>query len=137
MDGRVLSFTLCLALLATVLFGLAPLARASRIQPMTALRGGRHGNPRALLGGTNGILVVSEIALALSLLVGAGLLTRSFASFFLWDPGIDKEHLLVVSNSSMTGGYQSSAAIMSLYRTLDEELGVEPMEELQAFYNEL
>jgi predicted permease len=122
MNLTVLLFTLGLAVLATLLFGIAPLARASRIRPMLALRGGRHGKPQGPLGGMNGILVVSEVALALALLVGAGLLTRSFASFFRWDPGIDREHLLIVSNSSMTGRYQTSADIINLYRSLDEQL---------------
>lgn len=126
MDGRVLAFTLFLAVAATVLFGIAPLARTSQIQPMMALRGGRHGKPRSRLGGLNGALVISEVALALALLVGAGLLTRSFASFFRWEPGIDREHLLVVSNSSSTGDYQSEEAIINLYRTLDRQLASIP-----------
>jgi len=122
MDVPVLIFTLGLAILSTLLFGIAPLARASRIKPMLALRGGRHGKPRSPLGGLNGALVISEVALALALLVGAGLLTRSFASFFRWDPGIDREHLLIVSNSSNTGAYQTREAITNLYRNLDERL---------------
>jgi putative ABC transport system permease protein len=122
MDVRVFGFTLGLAVLATLLFGIAPLARASRINPMLALRGGRHGKPRSPLGGLNGALVISEMALALALLVGAGLLTRSFASFFRWDPGIDREHLLIVSNSSTTGAYETTQAIINLYRTLDDQL---------------
>ncbi len=125
-DLPVLLFTLGLALLATLLFGMAPLARARRIQPMTALRGGRHGTARGPLGGMNGILVVSEVALALALLVGAGLLTRSFASFYQWDPGIDREHLLVFSNFANPGDYRDSEAIVNLYRTLDAELASLP-----------
>ena len=126
MDLPVLLFTLGLAVLATLLFGIAPLARASRIRPILALRGGRHGNPRKRLGGLNGALVISEVALALALLVGAGLLTRSFASFFRWEPGIDREHLLIVSNSSSTGSYQTGEALINLYRTLDEQLDALP-----------
>jgi putative ABC transport system permease protein len=126
MDERVLLFTLALAVMATLLFGMAPLARASRIRPMLALRGSRHGKARTPLGGMNGILVISEVALALALLVGAGLLTRSFASFFRWDPGIDREHLLIVSNSSMTGSYETTASLISLYRTLDGRLAAMP-----------
>jgi len=121
-DLPVLLFTLGLGILATLLFGVAPLARASRIQPILALRGGRHGKPRSPMGGLNGALVVSEVALALALLIGAGLLTRSFASFFRWEPGIDREHLLVVSNSTSTGTYQTQEAIINLYRALDEQL---------------
>ena len=122
MDGQVLAFTLGLAILAALLFAAAPLATASRIRPMQALRGSRHGRGRRPMGGINGILVVSEVALALALLVGAGLLTRSFAAFYQWDPGIDREHLLVASASVATGAYQGNDAIISVYRALDEQL---------------
>jgi putative ABC transport system permease protein len=122
MDGQVLAFTLGLAILATLLFGIAPLAWASRIRPMQALRGKRHGKGRGPMGGINGILVISEVALALALLVGAGLLTRSFTAFYRWDPGIDREHLLVVSASVATGAYQGTDAIMNVYRAMDEQL---------------
>jgi putative ABC transport system permease protein len=121
-NGQVLGFTLGLAVLATLLFGLAPLARASRIKPMEALRRSRHGKGRKPLGGINGVLVVSEVALALALLVGAGLLIRSFAAFNRWDPGIDQDHLLVASTSVATGTYQGEEAVIDIYRTLDEEL---------------
>lgn len=126
MDGPVLAFTLLLSILATLLFGLAPLARATRVHPMAAIRSGQQGRSRRILGGANGILVVTEVAFALALLVGAGLLTRSFISFHQWEPGIDREHLLVVSNSSMTGAYQGGEAIINLYRSLDERLASLP-----------
>jgi putative ABC transport system permease protein len=121
-DVPVLLFTLGLAAIATLLFGIAPLARVSRICPMLALRRARHGNPGGRLGGLNGALVISEVAFALALLVGAGLLTRSLASFFRWEPGIDREHLLIVSNTSSTGGYETGDAIINLYRQLDDKL---------------
>jgi predicted permease len=70
----------------------------------------------------NGVLVVSEVALALALLVGAGLLTRSFASFYRWNPGIDRDHILVVSNFSNPGDYQTTQSLLNLYRTLDAEI---------------
>jgi predicted permease len=121
-DGQVLAFTLGLAVLATLLFGIVPLARASRIRPMAALRRSRHGKGKGPMGGMNGILVISEVALALALLVGAGLLTRSFAAFYQWDPGFDREHLLVASVSVATGAYQGDQAVLGVYRALDEEL---------------
>lgn len=122
MNGEVLAFTLGLAVVATLLFGTAPLARASRIRPMEALRRTRHGKGKGPLGGMNGILVVSEVALALALLVGAGLLTRSFASYYQWNPGIDQDHLLVFSTSVATGSYQGDEAVIGIYRTLDQEI---------------
>ncbi|MGD2120225.1 MAG: ABC transporter permease [Gemmatimonadota bacterium] len=122
MDGQVLAFTLGLAVLATVLFGIAPVARASRIRPMDSLRQSRHGKRRGVVGGLNGILVIAEVTLALALLVGAGLLTRSFVAFNQWDPGIDREHLVVFSTFAATSAYQNNDAVMNLYRTLDQEL---------------
>jgi predicted permease len=89
---------------------------------MEALRKTRHGKGRGPLRGMNGVLVVSEIALALALLIGAGLLTRSFAAFYQWDPGINRDELVVFSATSTTGSYDSGDAIMNLYRTLDAEL---------------
>jgi len=121
-DGRVLAFALGLSFLSTLLFGLAPLTRASRVTPMHAIRGGRHGGTAGMLGGANRALVVSEVALALALLVGAGLLIRSFAAFYRWDPGIDRDHLLTVSVSATTGRYQGNDAVLDLYQTLDEHL---------------
>jgi putative ABC transport system permease protein len=55
-------------------------------------------------------------------LVGAGLLTRSFAAYYRWDPGIDREHLLVVSTSVATGAYQTTDAVLNVYRAIDDEL---------------
>ena len=89
---------------------------------MEALRRSRHGKRKGPVGGVNGILVISEVALALALLVGAGLLTRSFAAYYGWDPGFDREHLLVTSVSVTTGAYQSTDAVLDVYRTLDAEL---------------
>jgi predicted permease len=126
MDWTVLAFTLGLAVLTTLLFGLAPLARAARIRPMVALRGGRHGKVGGRSVGANEALVVTEVALALALLVAAGLLVRSFASFHRWDPGFQREHLLTVSLTATTGAYESREAILNLYRTLDQELEALP-----------
>ncbi len=89
---------------------------------MEALRRTRHGKRKGPLGGMNGILVVSEVALALALLVGAGLLTRSFASYYQWDPGIDQDQLLAFSTSVATGSYQSNEAVLEIYRTLDQQI---------------
>ncbi len=126
MDSTVLAFTLGLAVLATLVFGLAPLARASLLQPMQALRRERLGRPRGRLGGLNGALVVSEVALALALLVGAGLLARSFTSFLRWDPGFERENLLVFQAFLPMDKYQDSEARLRLMNTLQEEVQALP-----------
>jgi putative ABC transport system permease protein len=96
-DGRVLAFTLSVSLLAGVLFGLVPAWRASRIDLYNVLKD----TGRSLLGGSGGrrlrsALVVTEVALALILLVGAGLLTRTLAAYSSVDPGFRVEHVLTM-----------------------------------------
>jgi putative ABC transport system permease protein len=84
---RVLGFALGASLLTALLFGLAPAARAAATDPNDALRGGaRAGTGRARRLVRHGI-VVGEIALALVLLVGAGLLVRSFVTLLEVDRG--------------------------------------------------
>jgi predicted permease len=93
-DQRVLLFTTLASTAAGVLFGLVPALRASRLDQQAALRargpGASVGHHRA-----QGVFVVVEIALALVLLVGAGLMIRSVATVLRVDPGFNADHLLV------------------------------------------
>ena len=89
LDLRVFAYTLCLAVATGLLFGLLPALQASRVEIASALRrGGRDTGPS---GGNraNRLLVAGEVALAVVLLVGAGLLTRSLQSLQQVDPGFD------------------------------------------------
>jgi putative ABC transport system permease protein len=94
-DWRVFSFALGIGALSSVLFGLAPAFQASNPQLVDALKeGGRTG-----IGGAKGqrmrnSLVVAEVALALVLLVGAGLMMRSFMHLQKTDIGMDPSHTL-------------------------------------------
>jgi predicted permease len=93
-DERVLLFTIVASLGAGVLFGLVPALRASRLDQQAALR---ERGPRASgrQHRTQRVFVVVEIALALVLLVGAGLMIRSLAAVLRMDPGFNAQHLLV------------------------------------------
>jgi putative ABC transport system permease protein len=94
-DSAVFAFGLGITSLVGLLVGLAPALRASRSDPHNALQQ----NSRTTAGGhqlTRRVLVVSEIALALVLLVGAGLLLRSLEHLFGIDPGFDSTHLLTM-----------------------------------------
>jgi putative ABC transport system permease protein len=95
-DARVLLFTLVVAVLTGVVFGLAPATQAARGVPNEDLKdGGTRGGsagPRARR--TRDLLVAAEVAVALVLLVGAGLLLRSFSALSHVDNGIDTHNLL-------------------------------------------
>jgi putative ABC transport system permease protein len=92
-DTPVLLFTLGAAVLTGILFGLAPaLSTSSPRLNETLKEGGR--NPTGGRQRLRSVLVVSEVALSLVLLLGAGLLIRSFARLRAVDPGINTEHVL-------------------------------------------
>ena len=95
-DARVLLFTFFASLFTAVLFGLIPAFRLSLVDLQNALKQG------SLRGGVGGhqtlrrIFVVAEVALALLLSVGAGLMLRSFARLTSTDPGFTTDHLLTM-----------------------------------------
>lgn len=96
-DVGVLAFTLAVAILTGLLFGLAPAAGAGRQQLVDSLKEGGRGHTAGLRGRRlRGVLVVSEVALALVLLVGAGLMLRSFARLHESDPGYDPDGVLTM-----------------------------------------
>jgi putative ABC transport system permease protein len=94
-DLRVLAFALVMTLGTAVVFGLAPASQSWRADVQTALKTVRGVADPARLRLRSG-LIVSEIALALTLLVGAGLLLRSFAAILAIDPGFQKEGVVAL-----------------------------------------
>ncbi len=98
-DGRVLVFTLAVSLAASLLFGLAPALQASRVDLNDTLKQGGRGTIGAHGGRLRGALVVAEIAISMVLLVGAGLLIRSFERLTRMELGFRPDHLLVMQTS--------------------------------------
>jgi len=96
-DGRVLAFTLVLSLLTALLFGLAPALQLSRADLQTSLRDSGRSSPGVARRRLRELLVASQVALALVLLIGSGLLIRSFAQVARVDPGFRTEQLLTMS----------------------------------------
>jgi putative ABC transport system permease protein len=95
-DARVLLFTFLASLFTTVVFGLAPALRLSRVDLQNALK---QGTLRGGVGGHQSLrrfFAVAEVALALLLSVGAGLMLRSFARLISVDPGFSPEHVLTM-----------------------------------------
>ncbi len=116
-DARVLGFTLLVSLLTGLLFGSAPAWQAARLDLQTALKDGG----RALTGGharLRGVLVVAEVALALVLLLGAGLLVRSFARVLSVSPGFETGNLVTMSIPAASARYADQAAVSAFYQQL-------------------
>lgn len=106
-NGAVFAFTLLVALAAGMLFGLAPALHAVRTDLNDSLRdGGRGSTAGGRSQGLRSALVVGEVALASVLLIGAGLMLRSFVNLLRSDPGFRPEHLLTAGISLPDATYK-------------------------------
>jgi predicted permease len=126
-DGTVAAFTLGVSLLAGVLFGLVPAVQVTRSGVFGSLReGGRgalSGRGSARMRNT---LVVAEMALAVMLLAGAGLLIRSFVRLQSVDPGFRTEGALSFTLSLPEAAYRGEPARAAFYDRLQERLAALP-----------
>jgi len=95
-DAKVLAFTSVVALLTSLLFGLAPALKISQTQPGAALKEGRSASGGLSGRRLRGLLLITEFSLAVLLLAGAGLLLRSFSKLQAVDPGFDPARVLLV-----------------------------------------
>jgi predicted permease len=127
LDGRVLLYTLVLALAATILFGLIPALQASKTDRMAALKD-RTGAPTgsARWYGLRGILVMVQVALSLVALAGAGLFIHSLRNAQQVDPGFEVKHELVMSVDLGAEKYAQPQA-EAFYRDVVERLRALPL----------
>ena len=95
-DGMVLGFIVGLSFLTGIVSGLAPALRSSAVNLMDSLKSGAQGAPGRSRHRISDVLVVSQAALALVLLVGAGLMLNSFVRLVRVDPGFQSDHLLTI-----------------------------------------
>jgi predicted permease len=124
-DAQVLLFTLGIAILTGLLFGIAPAYSASRGDVNDALKDGARGSSGGG-GGMRRALVASEIAIALVLLIGAGLLMRSFARLRAIDPGFDAHNVLSMTVSVAGRPEYVGTARENLYQTILDRVGAVP-----------
>jgi putative ABC transport system permease protein len=125
-DRAVLVFTGALSVLTGLIFGIIPaLTRARPALNETLKEGGRTGAAFGS-GRVRGALVVSEVALSLALLVGAGLLIKSFWRLTQVDPGFQPDHLLTMNVSLIGEKYKETGQVISFFRELPARLGAAP-----------
>ena len=125
-DARVLLFTLVISVAVGILFGVAPALKMSLANPQKSLResgrgvsGGRHRVQR--------VFVVAEMAMALVLLAGAGLMIRSLMRLWSVDPGFNPHNVMTVGVSLPPSMMSASPdAIRAAFREFDSKIGAIP-----------
>lgn len=130
MDWRVLGFTLTVSLLTGVVFGLFPAMAASKADLNLALKeSGSRSGTGFRQARARSLLVVSEVSLAVVLLIGAALLIRSFLALRAVNPGFDAHHVLTMEMSLNGDRFEKAASVAQLVRAgrdrLSEIAGVE------------
>ncbi len=123
MDYRILLFTLGISLLTGILFGSVPAWQASNPNLNDSLKDGGRGATTSLRRHRfRSALVISEVALALVLLVGAGLLIRSFAQLQHVNPGFDPHNVLTMSLSLPQTKYSGGERVAGFYQQTIERI---------------
>ncbi len=124
-DGRVLLFALAAAVGSGLIFALLPALRVTRLELSGALReGARTATGRR--GRLRPTLVVAELALAATLLAGAGLLVRNFRAMSTWAPGFEEEHLTTFQLFASESRYADDAAVSLLWQRIEAAVRAAP-----------
>jgi predicted permease len=126
-DGFVLLFTLLLSVFSGIVFGLAPALRLSKIDLHTSLKeAGRGSSGASAVWGRGSrlrkLLVVAQLALSVVLLIGAGLLMRSFVRLHDVHPGFNPKNVLTFGLTMTGPKYQKREIVVETYRQLCERL---------------
>jgi predicted permease len=124
-DGAVLGFTLAISLISGVLFGLVPVLRASAGNLQGALRAGSRGSAGNAGQRLRSGLVIAEVALAVILVIGAGLATKSFGRLLAVNPGFSPGNALVV-RIRVGDGYATREAQEGYYQTVVDRVRALP-----------
>lgn len=124
LDGTVLLFTAAITMVSALAAGLAPAISASKVTLINGLREGAR-ETRGF-SRSRGLLVIAEVAAAMTLVVGAGLFVRSLIALQNVDLGFRPERLLTASVSPPRGAYRGDEAIRTLFDRMLERAGTLP-----------
>ena len=122
LDGTVLGFTFFLSVVTGILFGLIPGLHSSAVNLVSELKdsSGMSRSSRALR--LRSLLVVSQVALAVSLLIGAGLLGQTLLRLFQHEPGFTPENLVAASVFPPMDKYKKGQQVVSLYEQIAADI---------------
>ncbi|HVX38234.1 MAG TPA: ABC transporter permease [Gemmatimonadaceae bacterium] len=125
-DGRVLAFSAGIAVLTGLVFGLVPALHAARPDIAGMLRASVRGSTRGGANRTRSVLVMAEMALAVVLLVGAGLLVKSFVALIHVNPGFSTDHVVSFDLTLPGSKYKSDASTIAFATELQGRLRALP-----------
>jgi putative ABC transport system permease protein len=125
-DPRLLLFAVVVTALTGVLFGVIPALQASSVDPNESLRDGTRGNTSRHGGRIRSALVTTQVALALVLLVGAGVLLRSFSALLNVELGFDPEHVTTFEVNLPSARYETAESRVRFHDQFLERLRALP-----------
>jgi predicted permease len=124
---KLLLFTLCITIFTAVLFGTIPALRAVRLQLTASLKDGRGASASAARSPLARALVVSQVALSLVLLVGAGLFLRSLINLNNVEMGFNKKNVLLLQLDDSSAGYKKdNPRLIPLHEEIERRVGALP-----------
>lgn len=137
MDGWVFGFTLGISVLTGLVFGVLPAWSASRFGPNEALKETSRATQTKESGRLRSLLIVSDVAFALILLTGAGLMIKSFVRLLEVDPGFDPQKVLTLQVSLFGANYNEDAPVTAFYQQALERIEALPGVETAAVVSQI
>ena len=137
MDWRALAFTLGTSFVTGIMFSLAPALQTLRVDVNDTLKEGGRTGTESGRGRLRSILVVTEVALALALSIGAGLLLRTFVNLYHVDPGFEARNVLTFEISPRGKNYDTVEKLNTFYDLALEKFSTLPGVETAALTNKL
>jgi predicted permease len=125
-DARVLAFTMLVSAATAMLFGILPALRATRVNLTPSLKEGRGTLPVQMRSPLAKSLIVSQVALSLVLLLGAGLFVRSLMNLDEVNTGFDRQNVLLIYLDPTTTGYTDLASLDNLYQEVENRVSSLP-----------